>query len=183
MHKAAAVVLSLMIASVAFGQQKNEFQVFVSNLAVSWTSNDGTHGSAGFGLAYNRVITPKFSAQIALTTQHNQTYPYLVNPDGSFRSVNQVGFKTYPIDLTARYTFRNETRWLPYLGAGVRYVAAPNVDQAFGYQNHLGAELAGGTEFRFSHAFGLVLDGKLNFGDHEFYDEPFKASVGLLWKF
>lgn len=183
MHKAAAVLFSLMIASAAIGQQKNEFQVFVSNLAVSWTSNDGTHGSAGFGVAYNRVITPNFSAQIAVATQHNDTYPYVVNPDGSFRNVNSVGFNTYPIDLTARYDFVNDTRWKPYLGGGLRYVAAPNVDSSFGYQNHLGIEAVGGTEFRITRTFGLFLDGKINSGKHEFYDEPFKSSFGVLWKF
>jgi hypothetical protein len=183
MHKGAAVVLTLMIASAAFGQQKNEFQVFISNLAASWTSNNGANVSAGFGVAYNRVITPRLTAQIAVTTQHSDTYSYVVNPDGSFRDVPPVGFNFYPIDLSARYNFLNDTRWLPYLGGGVRYVPAPNVDKAFGYQNHAGVELVGGTEYRISHGFGLLLDGRVNFGDHEFYDQSFKASVGLLWKF
>ena len=179
----AAVVFSLMIASAAFGQQKNEFQVFASNPFVGYSSSTGTETSAGLGLAYKRVITPKFSAQIGVTTEHHNTYPYVVNPDGSFRDVNSVGFHTYPIDLTARYDFVNETRWLPYLGAGVRYVGAPNVDQAFGYKNHLGMELTGGTEFRITHSFGLVLDGKVYFGSHEAYDENWKPSLGVLWRF
>jgi len=183
MHKAAAVVFSLMIASAAFGQQKNEFQVFVSNPGGGWSETNGSTVSAGFGVAYNRVITPKLTAQIAVTSQNSHTYSYVVNPDGSFRDVPSVGFHFYPIDLSARYDFHNETRWLPYLGGGVRYVAAPNVDQAFGYQNHLGVELVGGTEFRISHGFGLLIDGKVNFGEHEFYDQPFKGSFGLLWKF
>ena len=183
MHKAAAVVFSLMIASSAFGQQKNEFQVFVSNLAVSWTSNDGTHGSAGFGLAYRREFTPRFSTQLAVTTEHHETYDYVVEPNGSFRDVPAQSFHTYPIDLTGRYDFVNDTRWKPYLGGGLRYVAAPNVDTAFGYSNHVGAEIIGGTAFRITPKFGLVLDGKVNFGDHESYDVPFKTSFGLLWRF
>ena len=183
MHKAAAVVFSLMIASAAFAQQKNEFQFFVSNLAGGWTSNDGTTVSAGIGVAYKRVFTPRFSAQLAVTGEHHDTNPYVVNPDGSFRNVNSVGFHTYPIDLTARYDFVNDTRWKPYLGGGVRYVAAPNVDPAFGYQNKLGFEAIGGTEFQITHKFGLLIDGKFNFSDHEHYDEPFKTSFGVLWKF
>jgi len=60
----------------------------------------------------------------------------------------------------------------------MRYVAAPNVDPRFRYQVHFGIDVVGGTA-----SFGLVLDGKLYFGDYEAYDQPFKASIGLLWKF
>ena len=164
----ATVMLSLLIACAAFGQQKNEFSIFASNPGTSLS--DSVDTSTGFGLAYTRQLTPRFSTQIALTSEHHES---LFEP---------FSFNTEPIDLTARYDFVNDTRWKPYLGAGLRYVAAPDADPAFGYSNHLGAELAGGTTFRITPSFGFMLDGKFNLGSHDEYDAPFKASFGLLWR-
>jgi hypothetical protein len=96
--------------------------------------------------------------------------------------VTPVKFRTYPIDLTARYRFVNDTRWKPFIGAGARYVAAPHVDSMFGYTNRLSPELVGGVVFQLRH-LGIVVDGKALLADHEYYDSAFKTAVGLNWRF
>jgi hypothetical protein len=77
--------------------------------------------------------------------------------------VPPVSFRTYPIDLTARYRWVNETRWKSYLGVGARYVAAPHVDSMWGYTNRVTPEIVGGVLFTFRH-FGIVADGKVLWG-------------------
>lgn len=88
-------------------------------------------------------------------------------------------FRTYPIDFTLHYRF-DDTRWKPYIGAGARYVAAPHVDSMFGYTNRLTPEVVGGVVFQMRH-LGIFADGKVNLGDHEYYDPVFKTAIGVSW--
>ena len=90
--------------------------------------------------------------------------------------------RTYPIDLTARFRWVNDTRFKPYIGLGARYVAAPHVDSMFGYTNRTTPELVGGVVYQLRH-LGIVADGKVLLGDHEYYDSMFKTSIGLSWRF
>jgi hypothetical protein len=53
----------------------------------------------------------------------------------------------------------------------------------FRYRSHFGPEIDGGTVFQLNRSFGLVLDGRIYFGDHEHYDHQFKPSFGLSWRF
>ncbi|MDQ6800614.1 MAG: hypothetical protein M3041_07225 [Acidobacteriota bacterium] len=65
--------------------------------------------------------------------------------------------------MTGRFRFVNESRWKPYIGAGARHVAAPNVDSMFGYTNRWTPELVGGVVFQLRH-FGFVADAKVLLG-------------------
>lgn len=184
MRKAAVILFSMLIASAAIAQQKkNDFSVFVTDAGFGWSSGRGTTASASYGIAFDRMLTQQFSAQLAIGSEGHRTYSYIVNPTGTFQAVDPVHFRTYPIDLAVRYQFLDESRWKPYVGLGARYVAAPNVSSDFRYKNHIGPEIVGGTSFQIRRSFGLVLDGKLYLGDHEQYDSNFKPSFGLLWRF
>jgi outer membrane protein W len=171
----------LLLTSTALAQQ-NSLSVFLTDWAIGRTAS-GTKASAFYGAAFDRFFTPRVSAQIAVSFERHHTYGYVVNPDGSFGNVTPVGFRTYPIDAALRYHFPNETRWTPYLGVGARYVRAPYVSRDFRYQTHFGPEIVGGTTFRVTRAFAVVLDGKVYIGDHEAYDDRFKPSLGLDWRF
>ena len=124
--RTARFLLLLLIAPAAFAQQRNDFTVFVSNFGVSTSQNTRWH--VDYGAAVNTSFTPRFSAQLSVTSEQHHTYPYVVDSSGYINQVDPVSFHTYPIDLTAHYRFINDTRWKPFLGAGVRYVAAPAVD-------------------------------------------------------
>ena len=79
MRKAAVILFSMLIASAAIAQEKkNDFSVFVSR---------GTTASASYGIAFDRMLTPQFSAQLAIGSEGHWTYPYIVNPTGTFRPV------------------------------------------------------------------------------------------------
>lgn len=183
MRKVVVVLFSLLIASAALAQQKNEFSVFVTNSSLTLSRDHGPQGSNSLGLAFDRMVTPRISTQLSVNYERHRTYSYIVNPTGTFAAVPPVRFTTVPIDLSARYHFLNETRWKPYLGLGLRYVRQPNISSQFNYQDHIGPEIVGGTAVQFTRSFGLLLDGKVYLGDREQYDSQFKTSFGLLWRF
>src|SRR5712692_2250529 len=162
-----ALLTVLLIAFVpaAFAQQRNNFTVFISNLGV-YSASQHTHWYSDYGAALDTAFTPRLSAQLSVTSEHHRTYPYVVDSSGYINQVDPVGFHTYPIDLTGRYHFITDSRWKPFLGAGLRYVAAPHVDSQFGYQNHLTPEAVGGVIFQMQR-IGIVSEGKQLLGDRE----------------
>ena len=178
--RTARFLVLLLIAPAAFAQQRNDFSVFVSNFGVSTSQNTRWH--VDYGAAVNTSFTPRFSAQLSVTSERHHTYPYVVDSSGYINQVDPVGFRTYPIDLTGRFHFFTESRWKPFLGAGLRYVAAPHVDSQFGLRSHLTPEAVGGVVFQMRR-IGIVFEGKQLLGDREYYDSMFKASVGVNWRF
>ena len=183
MRKFAAVVFTLLVASSAFAQKKNDFSIFVTDATFGWSSDRGAIGHGSVGVAFDRMVTQKISAELAVSYEKHHTYGYYVNSNGTFTQIQPLPFSTYPIDLAARYHFLNDTRWKPYVGLGLRYVRQPHISSQFNYQDHIGPEIVGGTVFQFNKSFGLLLDGKAYLGDREFYDSQLKASFGLLWRF
>ena len=183
MRTLVTTLLTLLLASAASAQQRNELSFFASNPGLGYSSTGGTNASAGLGIAFDRMFTPRVSAQLSIASEQHRTYPYVVAPNGSFQQVTPRSFQTYPIDLAVHYHFLKDSRWQPYLGLGAHYVSAPHVGSQFGYQNHLGPEIVGGTVFRIGPSFGIVLDGKVTLGDREHYDPSFRPSVGFTWRF
>ncbi len=182
MRKSRLFVFALLfIAPAVFAQRENNFSVFLNQFGLE-ASNKGRHWNSSYGAAFESSFTPHFSAQLSVGSEQHHSFPYVVDETGFINDVTPVKFRTYPIDLTARYRFVNETRWKPYIGAGARYVAAPHVDSMFGYTNRVTPELVGGVIFQLRH-LGIVADGKVLLGDHEYYDSAFKTSLGLNWRF
>lgn len=168
------VALAVLIASSAFAQQKNELALFHAE---------------GPGVAFSRMVTPNISAQLAVAWERHQSYPYVVTPTGAFVPVDAVRFRTHPIDLSVRYHWLNDTRFKPFVGIGARYVGAPNISvdsnvvRRFDYRSHFGPEIVGGMSFQLTKSLGALIDGKAYFGDRESYDNPWKTSLGLVWRF
>lgn len=179
MRNVAAAIFTFFVAAALFAQPKDELSVFASR----YTEGIRNSNSVSLGVAFDRMLTPRISAQLWIASEHHYTYPYVVEPNGSFRQVARVRFHTIPIDLTVQYHFLNDTAWKPFVGVGARYVGAPKVSSAFRYQNHLGPEIVGGTAFQITRRFGLRADGKIYFGDREHYDDQLKTSLGLFWRF
>ncbi|HYS55014.1 MAG TPA: hypothetical protein VER58_14750 [Thermoanaerobaculia bacterium] len=175
------IIILLSVAPVAFAQSRSSLSVFLSEFGVV-SSSQSTHWYSDYGVAFETAFTPRLSVQASVTSERHNSYSYVVDETGYINQVPPVRFRTYPIDLTTRYRFVNDTRWTPFLGAGMRYVAAPHVDSMFGYRNRWTPELNGGVVFHLRH-IGLVFDGKALLGDHEYYDSVFKTSVGVNWRF
>jgi outer membrane protein W len=175
------VIALLLIAPAVFAQRQNTFSVFFNQFGMT-ASEQNKRWYANYGAAFESSLTPHFSAQISVGSERHNSYSYVVDETGYINQVAPVRFRTYPIDLTARYRWVNETRFKPYLGLGARYVAAPHVDSMFGYTNRVTPELVGGVVYQLRH-LGIVADGKVLLGDHEYYDAAFKTSIGLSWRF
>jgi outer membrane protein W len=179
------VVLAVLISLVcAVGNaQQQTFSLFLSDVMQTRTDRVTESWPSGFGASYERMLAPRWSVQGAIAVERHSSYPYVVEDNGSITLVDPSRLRTVPIDVTARYHWPNDTRWKPYLGFGAHYVAAPNADARFRYRNHLDAELEGGTLFMFNRSLGLMLDGRVLGGDREPYEQPFKVSFGLSWRF
>lgn len=171
------------VPTLAFAQQTQTASFFLSD--VMQTQTDRVTGSwpSGYGLSYERMIAPRWSVQAAVAFERHHSYPYVVEDNGSITFVDPERLQTFPIDVTARYHWPNDTRWKPFLGFGAHYIAAPNADPRFRYRRHVDAELEGGTLFMFTQSFGVVLDGRVIGGDREPYDQPFHVSFGATWRF
>jgi hypothetical protein len=182
MRKSRLFVIALLLVSPAvFAQRQNNVSVFFNQFGLQ-ESNTGQHWHSSYGAAFESSFTRHFSAQISVGSEQHSSFPYVVDETGYINQVTPVKFRTYPIDLTARFRWVNETRFKPYIGLGARYVAAPHVDSMFGYTNRTTPELVGGVVYQLRH-LGIVADGKVLLGDHEYYDSVFKTSIGLSWRF
>jgi outer membrane protein W len=176
------LLISLLISSAALAQQKNGFSLFVSDVSFISGAHE-SHWYGGVGVAWDRMITPHLSGQLAFAAEQHRTYPYLVGGSGEILPIVARDVRTYPIDLAARYHFLNTARWKPYVGLGLRYVGAPQADARFRYKSHVSPQIVGGVAFAVRPTWSLVLEGRQLLSDHGSYDPMFKASVGVSWHF
>ena len=176
------VVLGLLVSTVALAQPKQTFSVFLTD--VNAASNDRSFDRWGrFGVGFERMFAERLSLQAAVSYERHRSYPYVVEDDGSITQIGSQRLTVYPIDVTARYHWLNETRWKPYLGIGAHYVAAPDVDRRFRYQNHFAGVVNGGVTFLVTPRLGILLEGRQLVGDRESYDPIFRVLAGLSWRF
>jgi outer membrane protein W len=174
------VVFAFGHLHAASAQQRHELSIFVSH------SDAGYRAAHGYGAAFSEAWSPRFSTAIAAGVED-----VTVCVGGSFleRPCTQIKLQTHPIDVSGRYHFLNETRWKPYVGAGLRYVPAPNLTTesraavGHAYSDHVFPEVVGGLEFVVMPAFGITVEGKQLVGSREPYDSFFKLSAALNWRF
>lgn len=160
------VSLLAVSASAQTLDRPNRVSLFLSNVALGWSEGGGSFLDAGYGLAYERRFSRAWSAELAVAVQ------------------DQADAETYPFDAVARYSFLSvRTRWRPYAGAGVRYVAAPSEQLGVRYDNQLAPEIVAGVDFNPVESWSLRVDAKQTLGNSYPYDEPFKLSVGVGWRF
>ena len=176
------VAIVSLIPAALLAQPKQAFSLFA--VGVNSGSQDEQR-PVGFGIAYGRMLTQRFSLGAAIAYERHFSYPYVVDVSGFINVVPKSHLRTVPVDVTARYHWLNGTRWKPYIGAGAHYVAAPKVhlDPGFGYRNHIDGEVDGGVAFMFTPALGVMLDGRVIGGERETYDPIFRISAGLSWRF
>jgi Outer membrane protein beta-barrel domain len=169
MRKLVLVLITLLAVSASAQtlDRPNRVSFFLSNVGFGWSEGGGSFWESGYGAAYERRFSRAWSAELAMTVQ---------------RDSNDA--ETYPFDAVVRYSFPNvRTRWRPYVGAGVRYVAAPIEPRGEHYENQLAPEIAAGVDFNPVQSWSLRFDLKQTIGNTYAYDEPFKVSIGAGWRF
>ena len=167
------IVLCLVVAPAAFAQQNtpNTFYVFVTNPGGGSSTNEQSWDGA-FGIALQRMFTPRFSGEVAVSHDVQYTRVRTFNPDFTDASSSMLTTRTTPVDLTGRYHFLNGSRWTPYVGAGMRFVDG----RAF-------SDVTGGVVWQFRPALGLRFDAKVLVSDRPLHNERLYNSIGLSWRF
>ncbi|HEV7240984.1 MAG TPA: OmpW family outer membrane protein [Thermoanaerobaculia bacterium] len=182
MRKSVLVLLALLLAVSASAQtldKPTRISFFISNLAFGWSEGNGSAIDAGVGVALERRFSRAWSAELAVATETHETQPY------GFFNPARFDLRTYPIDAVVRYSFLDvHTQWRPYVGAGARYVTAPDEPPNIEYDNQLTPQIAAGVEFNGSESWSLQFGAKqLIHEQSSVFDESFKLSIGVGWRF
>jgi outer membrane protein W len=157
-------VLVLLFAPSLFAQ------VRVSAFASDVFETDAN----GFGAAIEYRLHPRWAVELAAASETRTVSLGLLS--GRTKDV-----RTHPIDLTLHYYFVNQTRWQPFLGAGVRHLTSDDSELAGGTS----AEIDGGFHFMITPSFSIRADGRVLFdnGDTISFGPAVKLSGGVGWKF
>ena len=182
MRARVAALLLLAVASTAAADDR--VSAFVSDVG---------HGT---GLAFAHAWSPRWSTELSWSDERRNarvtTFSTSAPPVTNVQKVH-----TNPMDLMMRFHFRNDTRWQPYVGAGVHYVAAPNgilkypnsifplpVTAGHQYDNRTTAQIGGGVMFQVTPHVGLQFDLKqLLDAETVPFDSQTRGSFGVSWKF
>ena len=91
--------------------------------------------------------------------------------------------RTLPIDVAARYNFTADSRWKPFIGAGVRYVNSEQFSGASRFNlSRVEPELVGGVAWQVRR-FSVLFEAQQLVGNHAGSTDPaFKPSVGIGWR-
>jgi outer membrane protein W len=169
------VILAAVSASAQTLDKPTRISVFVSNPS-SWSEGSGL--GAGYGVAIERRFSRVWSGELAVGSEQHRVQPSFFDP-------TTYELRTHPIDLVARYTFPGgHLRWRPYIGAGARYVAAPDEPPGQEYENELSPQVTGGVEFNGGQSWSVRFDLKQLIRENASdFDEWLKVSIGLGWRF
>jgi len=179
-----ALLAVVVFAVPLFAQQpKNDFQIFAyaSDVGVTWSESYGTAINSNYGLALSKYVAPHWSMELSVSTQKWWEYaPGVIHfGDPIVRSRRT----SYPVSLDGQYHFFNDSRWKPYLGAGVRYVDANAEFRDLGAR--ISPEINGGVSFMMTPNLSLRFDGRVavRSGDRPGYDPLMRGAIGVGWHF
>lgn len=173
-----------VLAVPLFAQQpQHDFQIFAyaTNTGITYSENYGTAIDSNFGVAVSKFVAPHVSMELAVSSQGWWEYsPDPVHFGAPFVRVKQTA---YPVSLDGQYHFFNDSRWKPYLGAGVRYVE-PNATFR-DLSARISPEINGGVSFMMTPNLSLRFDGRVAVRSTHTpgYDPLSRGSIGLGWHF
>ena len=187
-------VASLLLAPSLFAE--DHLHIFVSDLGYASSKYYGDEWSGGVGIGLSHVWNPRWSIEgsIAMERRHTDVTRFGLGP-----ITYRENLDSFPIDVGVYFRFPTDSRWTPYLTAGVRYVEAPSNafkplvfipgvpvlvsprDQA---SNRTSGEVGVGATFRITPKAGLQFDVKrLLRNDSTNFDPLTKGSVGINLSF
>jgi outer membrane protein W len=180
MRKGIVVLAILFVTTAAHAQKAGTVDVsaFVSDVAITTRSLTGTSYDVAYGASANYFFSAHWSA--ALSVERADRW-FVLRTNGIDAPVPNEGgrFRVFPVDALVRYNFVNDTRWKPYIGAGLNYERRP-----LGISAQTALELNGGVTFAITPHLGINIDGKLQPHEAEINSGPlFRSAVGLSWRF
>ena len=176
-----ALLILCLFAAVPLFAQESPFRVSVLANDIAYTRSDsaGSDWSGGLGAALEYRWNKQWAMELSVLLEEHTLGAVRVDPAGT--TILREEVHSYPIDLMAQYHFQNDTRWKPYIGAGLRYVNG--VDTTFGqFGNTLSAQFGGGVHFMITPSFSLRLDAKAAWPQDEL-SYTFRPSIGFGWRF
>lgn len=201
-----AVAVAVLSTTALFADDlhpgSNNISAYLSDLGFTSSSTTGDNWSGGAGVALEHAWTNRITTVLSLGAERHRlfnTHFVPVNSQGPVPVSSYSDEYTYPIDLMARYHFNNTSRWTPYVGAGGRFVKAPDAVEpqyvidtnglyrvvgARRLENRVSPEINAGVIFHITPRVGLQIDGKrLVRGDSVGFDPLNKVSIGVSWRF
>jgi outer membrane protein W len=195
----AAILLMCASAVIAADTRAMQLSVFTSNLSFGQSNGQSQWGGGG-GIALSRAWSPNWSTELAVAAQRESGL-FTINslaPSGAASPLTQRrDFSVFPADLTMQYRFLNQSRWIPYLVAGARYVGAPRSAQVevtpslgnlagtgSNLQERRSVEAGAGLSVRITPRVGLRVDAmRLLRSDGVNYDPLVRTSFGVSFRF
>lgn len=181
MRKFVLVLLALLAVSASAQtlDKPTRVSLFVSNFAFGFSEGGGSFLDSGVGLALERRFSRRLSAELAVSTEEHEVQPY------GFFNPTRFELRTYPVDAVVRYSFLDvHTQWRPYVGAGARYVGAPDEPPGIEYDSQLSPEVVAGVEYNGGQSWSLHAGARQLIRDQApDFDDWFKVSVGVGWRF
>jgi|ERR1051325_1814897 hypothetical protein len=160
-------------ATAVFAQERpTAISVFVTNPGFIHSDYSGNRWEGEFGVALQRMFTPRFSAELAVSQRSRTSGFTTFNSDGTVRENRIFTETTLPVDLTARYHFATQSTWKPYAGLGLRYVGGRTA-----------LDVDGGVVWQFHRTLGLRFDARVIPGNDAHFSDTINGSVGLSWRF
>ena len=205
-----ATLTALLVASAAFADDasRQHLTLFTTDLGYSSTA-DQSIWKGGAGLAYRYDLSPRVSASLSVAAEQHQAiitvFSTAINGSPApLPATSIMKLRTWPVELLTRYSFLTASRWTPFVGAGLRYISAPDVPGASVvipvipgtaggpqfvhstvFPNTTNAEVLGGLSLRLSPR--LALEASLHHTLEKHTNAPFdpqnRTAIGLSWKF
>jgi outer membrane protein W len=181
----------LLVAASALAQQpsrSNSVSVFVSDVSFIYSTTNGTRFDAGYGASFAHMFNNRFSGELSVTSERTRAFVTLLDPSG-VPTTSTFSRRLYPIDANLSYHFFTDSRWKPYLGAGLRYLSDSRRSVgSFGSREFttrsLNPEVSGGVTFQFNPTVGLRFDVKdVLGGSGSSLSSDTRASIGLAFRF
>jgi outer membrane protein W len=127
---AAAAVLCTLTAA-AEPLERFRGGVFGSDIGSIKIDNNVSGSAGGVGAELSYKLSRQVSVELAVAAEEHQITTTRFVPVGSNSATfAPVTFyesdRTYPVDVTAKYSFATESRWRPFAGFGFHHVSAPN---------------------------------------------------------
>src|SRR6266540_2101654 len=97
MRRVAAILFAFLLASTAFGQQKNAFSVFYNDPSYWFSSSSGGHAEGGVGVAVSHAFSPIFSTELSIARESYTLFANQTVSNGMI-SYDRVSVRTTPID-------------------------------------------------------------------------------------
>ncbi len=176
-----SVVLAVLIAAGSAVAQQTRVSLSATDLELVSSSSHGSHLSGGGELAVNHFWTPEFSTMLAAGAARSYDTWTLYDRDSNVVTHGEYSYTAYPFDLLAQFHFATgESRWKPYVGAGVRYTDAPSAVVERGFS----PVINGGVMFNVNPRVGVVFDVRaMYYRNGNITDFSGKPALGVSWRF